>query len=384
MFSIIQRLTSRPQPSAPPQARSRDERLRAAFAAAPVGLGVAGFDGRWVLFNDAAASVLGYTREDLGRVSLHDLTHPDDVKRELDFLRRMAAGDIRRYQVEKRVRDKAGAERVVVVTAALVQGRGAGEDFVVYVIEPRQARADSGRAADQLNHAILDHLPETAVIRCDAHGTILGWNRGAARMFGYTRDDIVGQNRRVLYREGHEGTEAAKEHLRECAEVRSFEAEDWRVDCEGRELWVHVSLTPFAPDGSVRGFVEVLHEATSRREAAMAAELREELQRERIAAATMENVVERLKARVQAEASRVAELERELSALRERPTTLETQPCVAVGEAEFVASRTGTRYHRPACNSMLRVKTRDRMPVISPLAGAQQGLSPCRNCVVTV
>jgi PAS domain S-box-containing protein len=505
MFSLIQRLASRPAPAE--AVRGRDDRLRAAFAAAPVGLGMAGFDGRWLLFNDTAASVLGYTREELGRVSLHEITHAEDMKRELDFIRRMAAGEVKRYQIEKRVLDTFGNARSVVVTAALVSGNA-----IVYVIEPRQPRAESGRTADGLSHAILDRLPETAIIRCDAQGTILGWNHGAERTFGYTRDEIVGRNRRVLYRDGDNWSEAAGEHLRIAAERRHYEGEDWRVAKDGRELWLRVSLTPFAPDGAVRGFVEVLHEAASYGDA-VAARLREELQTERNAAATMNNVFTNLKARL-------AALEQEVHELRERAAAPEWTPLVddrgpldvieehargrrtgtllfvsesrqtsvsleeggivscasneSLGEqlvrggtiteaqrakalemveatnvalgralvilgslreeevvralhekidheltalqswmggrwmfvtrqpprvkpvrvslpiaelrqfarAEYVASRNGTRYHRGTCTAMLRVKSTERMAVMSPLAGAERGLSPCRICVV--
>ena len=529
MFSLIQRLASRPGGAASAEPlRGRDERLRAAFAAAPIGLGVAGFDGHWVLFNDAAATVLGYTREELARVSLHELTHAEDRERELDFIRRMAAGDVKRYQIEKRVLDKQGNARSVVVTAALVRGRAGTEDTIVYVLEPRQPRVESGRTADGLSHAILDRLPETAVVRCDAQGTILGWNHGAERMFGFKRDEVIGRNRRELYRDT--SVETANEHLRMAAERRHFEAEDWRVAKNGRELWLRVSLTPFAPDGAVRGFVEVLHEAASYGDA-IAARLREELQTERNAAATMNNIVEKLKARVQTEVARSAELELELQALRERVEKAEAaaapewtlftadrgpldvihetahagskgvllfayesrqtsvyledgciiscasnDPSRTLGErlvssgiitdaqrvkatemveatnvafgralvilgalreesvvsalnemvdrelcdleswptgrwmfvprepsrvkpvrlwlpiadlrqfarAEYVASRNGTRYHRPSCTSMLRVKGHERMPVVSPLAGAERGLAPCRICVVGV
>lgn len=519
MFSLIQRLASRPgAATAAEPSRGRDERLRAAFAAAPVGLGVAGFDGRWVLFNDAAATVLGYTRDELARVSLHEITHADDRGRELDFIRRMAAGDVKRYQLEKRVIDKQGKARSIVVTAALVQ------DNIVYVLEPRQPRAESGRTAEGLSHTILDRLPETAIVRCDAQGTILGWNVGAERMFGFKRDEIIGRNRRELYREN--AGDAANEHLRVAAERRHFEGEDWRVTKDGRELWLRVSLSPFAPDGAVRGFVEVLHEAASYGDA-IAARLREELQTERNAAATMNNIVEKLKARLQSEAARAASLEQELQALRERVEKAEAaaapewtpfadrgpldviaeaaragrtgillfasearqtsvrleEGCIVacasndatrtLGErlvrsgaiteaqrakamemveatnvafgralvilgalreesvvaalhekidrelceleswltgrwrfvarqpsrakpvrvalplaelrqfarAEYVASRNGTRYHRPSCTSMLRVKGNERMPVVSPLAGAERGLAPCRMCI---
>lgn len=516
MFTLLQRLASRPGAAASAEpVRGRDERLRAAFAAAPVGLGVAGFDGRWILFNDAAATLLGYTREELARLGLHDITHPDDRARELDFLRRMAAGEVKRYQLEKRIVDKVGHERAIVVTAALVRG----SEAIVYVLEPRQRRVESGRAADGLSHAILDRLSETAIVRCDAHGTILGWNQGAERMFGYTRDEIVGRNRRVLYRDGGNWGEAANEHLLSAAERRHFEAEDWRVTKDGRELWLRVSLTPFAPDGAVRGFVEVMHEAESYGDA-IAARLREELQTERNAAATMNNIVEKLKARLQAEIARSGALEQELRELRQRadpewtPFTdrgpldvieetsragrtglllfandsrqtsvyledgciascASNDPSRSLGErlvrsgaiteaqrtkalemseatnvtlgralvilgalreeivahalhakidrelsdleswltgrwmfaprtpprvkpvrvvlplaelrqfarAEYVASRNGTRYHRPSCTSMLRVKGNERLPVVSPLAGAERGLSPCRMCI---
>src|SRR5215212_1938905 len=119
MFSLIQRLAARPEvPAASEGASARDERLRAAFAAVPVGLAVCGLDGRWLLFNDAAAEILGYTRQELSRVSLHELTHPADVPRENALLKRLHAGDVPRYRIEKRTLDRQAQYREVVVTAA--------------------------------------------------------------------------------------------------------------------------------------------------------------------------------------------------------------------------------------------------------------------------
>lgn len=50
---------------------------------------------------------------------------------------------------------------------------------------------------------------------------------------------------------------------------------------------------------------------------------------------------------------------------------------------EFVASRSGTRYHRESCTAMLRVRDTERVPVVSALSGAQRGLAPCRICLVS-
>ena len=50
--------------------------------------------------------------------------------------------------------------------------------------------------------------------------------------------------------------------------------------------------------------------------------------------------------------------------------------------AEFTASRNGTRYHVESCAAMARVKTGERIAVVSTLHGAELGLAPCRICVV--
>lgn len=501
MVSLVPRLSPREPPVS-----VRDERVRAAFAAAPVGLGLAGFDGRWLLFNDTAATLLGYTREELGRISLHDITHAEDLPRELAYLRRMSEGEGQRYRIEKRVVDKHGNMRELVFTAALVRGRDGQKDTIVYVIEKPGPRVESGNTADGMSQAVLDRLPETAVIRCDARGTILGWNVGAQQLFGYTHEEIIGRNRRVLYKDGD--GDAAAEHLRVAAERHQYEGEGVRVTRAGREVTMRVAITAFAPDGAVRGFVEVMHMAAApvRYSEQFVSQLREQLQIERDSNATMMRVVENLREKLArrdeepsaewtplreggaldvvarmardkrsgllifvsgtrqksvhleegriascassdpgesmgeqlvrrgaiSEAQRVKAVEMAdrtnvaigravviLGAMREEdvvralhekidrelvelqswtggrwtfvnrlpPRVKPVRVALDVAElrqfarAEFVASRSGARYHRESCNAMARVRETERVAILSALHGAERGLAPCRICV---
>ena len=527
MFDLFQRLSGRPDVRPSEGATSRDERLRAAFAAVPVGLALCGLDGRWLVFNDAAAEILGYTRQELSRVSLHEITHRTDVQRENALLKRLHSGEVQSYRIEKRTLDKQGKYREVVMTATVVRNRAGMRDAIVYTIEKPQSKEESGRTADGLSHQILESLAETAVIRCDPRGTILGWNRGAEQIFGYSREEIIGRNRRMLYRDGDNWSDASIDDLRIAEEKQLFETEDFRRVRGGRELWVKVSLMPFAPDGVLRGFVEVIHPVNAAKPEALTDLFREELDRERASGAMMTRVADGLKAKLKAESARRAELEREVLALRERLASAEAPAApdvhwaaidergalgiveavsrsgrsglllfvsgaqqksiqledgriasvasndpsqsigdrlvrrgaitdaqrnqavemasatnVAIGRAlvvldilretdvanalrekiedevaelgswsagrwtfvdreppgvepilasvaldelrafarnEFVASRTGTRYHRDSCKAMQRV--RDRVPVMNALAGAERGLSPCRICI---
>jgi PAS domain S-box-containing protein len=116
--------------SAPPPPRDRDGRYRAADEQAPLGVAFVDREGGWLQVNDRFAEISGYTREQLRRVTFHEMTHPDDAKRESSFLRRLRAGDIRRCRFEKRIVDRRGRVREVVVAASLVRD-GASEFFLV-------------------------------------------------------------------------------------------------------------------------------------------------------------------------------------------------------------------------------------------------------------
>ncbi|MBK9217121.1 MAG: PAS domain S-box protein [Uliginosibacterium sp.] len=57
---------------------------------------------RFLQFNDRLCQILGYSREQLGKVDLTRITHPDDLAREQDLFSRIMLGEVNDYQMEKR------------------------------------------------------------------------------------------------------------------------------------------------------------------------------------------------------------------------------------------------------------------------------------------
>jgi PAS domain S-box-containing protein len=273
-------------------AATREASLKVAFDAAGIGLATATLDGHWLNVNDTCCQLLGYTRDELVRYSLNDLTHPEDASKELVLIRRVMAGDSQRYRIVKRIMDKSGSYRTLLVTAAL--GRGG---VFVYVIEPPVKSNESGQDAGRLAATILDRMPNVGVIRTDNRGIITGWNAGAERIFGYGRDQILGKNRRTLYRDHDNWDDRPAVHLRIAAEQGRLTGDDFRVDREGRHIWLHSELTAHVPDGTVRGYIEVLSPqegiVSVDTSAAMNA-LRIEVEGERTAAAQLQEQVEQL------------------------------------------------------------------------------------------
>lgn len=243
---------------------TREERLRLGFEQAPVGIAFASSDGHWLQVNDRFRELIGYTREELARISFHSITHPEDAKKEAAMTKKLVAGDMTSFRIDKRIMEKRGKYRALDVLTSIVRTPDGAPDFFIYLIdEPTGAaatkRADTPREADRLLSAVVDELNDIAVIRTDDRGIVTGWNAGAQRIFGYRREEIVGKNRRVLYRDPDSWEGKSTSVLKQVADAGRLELEDWRVTKDGRHMWVKTSLTPFRPDGAtVRGYLEIV------------------------------------------------------------------------------------------------------------------------------
>lgn len=228
----------------------REERVRAALAGAPVGIAVATLDGSWLFVNERFRALVGYGREELARVSFNGITHPDDEKKELPLMKRLLAADVDSYRLEKRLMAKTGRYRTVEVLTAVAREAG----VLIYIVDEVQPHAAPRRSDSD---RVIDQLVDVAVIRTDERGVITGWNAGAQRLFGYTRDEVLGKNRRSLYRDA-DAWEGKSTAILETASAERVEMEDWRVTRSGGHLWVRSTLAPFRPDGALRGYIETI------------------------------------------------------------------------------------------------------------------------------
>ncbi len=149
-----------------------EQRFRLAFDEAPVAMTVTALggpdDGRYVMVNDAMVELTGLPREALLGSSIPEITHPDDVPRDLEDLAALRAGSTERYQREKRVVRGDGELVWVRRTMAAVHVDGAPAYVIAHVedvTERREAQEELSRRAlhDPLtglaNRALLmDHL----------------------------------------------------------------------------------------------------------------------------------------------------------------------------------------------------------------------------------
>jgi PAS domain S-box-containing protein len=82
--------------------RLSEERFRATFEIAAVGIAHVALDGRWLRVNDRICEILGYSRERLLSLTFQDITHEGDVATDLRYVREVLEGHIPSYSMDKR------------------------------------------------------------------------------------------------------------------------------------------------------------------------------------------------------------------------------------------------------------------------------------------
>jgi PAS domain S-box-containing protein len=149
-------------------------------------MGLSGDDARWIDVNDALCAMLGYSREELLAMPWVQITHPEDVESDWAPFRRMAAGELNSYGVEKRFIHKLGHHVWAQLTVSLVRDVDGRPDYEIAVIEDitERKRAQEALAAEEARlQAGLQSLP-VAVWIADLKGTIVQMNKAVEQAWG--------------------------------------------------------------------------------------------------------------------------------------------------------------------------------------------------------
>lgn len=115
--------------------RQSEERFRAAFDAAAVGIAIASPEGRWLRVNPALCEIVGYSEAELLCMTFQEITHPDDLSADLRHLEGLLAGRIDAYQMEKRFIHKRGHLIWVHLSVSAVRGPDGQPLYQVGLIE---------------------------------------------------------------------------------------------------------------------------------------------------------------------------------------------------------------------------------------------------------
>ncbi|MGH3147403.1 MAG: PAS domain S-box protein, partial [Rubrobacter sp.] len=276
--------------------RQSEERFRAAFGSAALGMTLTSPEGRLLQVNPSMCEITGYTEEELLAMDFQSITHPDDLEKGLEGLRRVLSGETQYYNSEKRYIHKSGQTVWVLLSSSLV--RNAEEEplyFVSQIQDVTQAREDKENLERLIrqNQSILASAGE-GIYGLDLDEKTSFVNPAAERMLGYGPGELAGRHQHDIV--SHMGADGVPYPEDECpvyaalrdGEVHTSSDELFRRK-DGNSFPVEYVSTPIWEGDEVVGAVVTFRDITGRKRAEEA--LRDSEARFRLLAEKMSDLV---------------------------------------------------------------------------------------------
>ncbi len=245
--------------------RESEERFRAVFEQAALGIAVVGWDRRPRRVNRALEQMLGRSAEDLYRFRFEEITHPEDAATDLRLFSELLSGTRPSYYIEKRFLAPDG--RIVwaglTVSRLGVLGNGRPEVVVAMV----QDKTEGKRSEDYLRRAfVLFDNTQQGVIVTDAEQTIISVNPAFCKITGYTEAEVRGKNPRLL-RSGYQGRAFYEAMWLSIRQNGWWEGEIWNRRKDGSLYleWLHISVVR-DNTGEISNYIGIFSDITEHRE----------------------------------------------------------------------------------------------------------------------
>ncbi|HET9500419.1 MAG TPA: ATP-binding protein [Marmoricola sp.] len=133
-----------------------EERWRSTIDHAPVGIALVAPDGHFLRVNEALCRTLRYEPDRLIRLTFQELTHPDDLDRDLELRDALLAGRIPRYRMRKRYRTADGDHVWTELFVSLARDHeGTPLHFISYIEDVSEQVAAAERI-ERMNRDLLD------------------------------------------------------------------------------------------------------------------------------------------------------------------------------------------------------------------------------------
>ena len=229
--------------------RASEERLRATFNQAAVGIVVTDLQGRFLEANARMCGLLGYSFDELQQLTLTQIIHPEDLAATQEKTSILLVGEIPQCVFEERYLRKDGAVLWGRTTLALLREADRHAQRIIGIVEDitdrkdtEQALHDSQEQAQEIRNSLaaIVEYSDDAIIGKTLEGVITTWNRGAERIFGYSAEEVIGKPITLLIPPDQIDEEPAiLQKLRRGEPIDHYETV--RIRKDGTRL--HVSLT---------------------------------------------------------------------------------------------------------------------------------------------
>jgi len=183
--------------------RNSEERYRATFEQAAVGIIHASFDGRILRCNARFAAIAGHPPEEIPGMTIEQLTAPEDLAKSIEARRRISSGAFGTVSFEKRFVRNDGSLTWAKLTVSMQRdGEGRALHFIAIVedINDRKASeerlaeaAEALRLSEERYRTVYETSSDAVMISRISDGIILDVNQSFLNSTGLERSEVIGR-----------------------------------------------------------------------------------------------------------------------------------------------------------------------------------------------
>ncbi len=226
-------------------------------------------EGRVMSWNEGAKMITGYAADEI--IGSHfSCFHPaDSVERDLPQQELSEAAATGRFKGEgwRRRKDGSAFWAIVVIARVLdAQGRLMGFSAVLHDSTVRRDQELLLKQSEERFRLLVSGVRDYAIFMLNPQGIVVTWNAGAARIKGYSADDIIGSHFSRFYPPEAISRGLPETELSGAMMQGRFEDEGWRLRKDGSRFWANVIITAVRnSSGHLIGFSKITRDLTERR-----------------------------------------------------------------------------------------------------------------------
>lgn len=266
--------------------RESEERFRATFDLAAVGIAHIDLNGRFIRVNKEFCDIHGYMPDEVTGMNFQELTYSPDVAMINEDLQKLLSGEIKTFTINKRSIRKDGSTVWVALTVSLVSMDGRPSYFIAVIRDISELKraeealkkaysemeqrvkdrtAELSRTIGELNAEIairkraeeglsareakLNSIFRAAPIGIGVHvnRVLKDVNKRLCDMLGYSRDELIDKSARILYPTEEDFEYVGREKYRQMAKYGIGTVETRWKRKDGEIINIILSSSPVRP-----------------------------------------------------------------------------------------------------------------------------------------